>query len=516
MPKWLENTVFYEIYPQSFNDTNGDGVGDINGITEKLDYIKDLGCNAIWLNPCFDSPFMDAGYDVRDYKKVALRYGTNEDLVRCFSEAHKKGMHILLDLVPGHTSDKHPWFLESKKACKNAFSNRFIWTDSAWNRSAGFSSISGLSERDGCYILNFFASQPALNYGFNKITESWQLPYTHPDCISTRNAMKEVMRFWLALGCDGFRVDMARSLVKNDPEYQATCEVWRDILGDVRQDYSEMVAVSEWSDPPSAINEARFDMDFYLNRKGNGWYELFRKTDSDGSALSFFSKEGKGNVMPFVEEYFSWYEKTKEHGYISLLTCNHDTPRLTRNYDVTELKLAYAFIFTMPGVPFLYYGDEIGMKYFDLVSVEGGYERTGTRTPMQWDADKPNQGFSEAPSSALYLPVDQHENAPNVKKQELDKTSLLHFVREIISLRRANPDLGSKANLEFLYAKAYEYPLVYRRGDLVIGLNPSKKDVAIALSIEGIPLYSLGSSALQNGHLFMGSQSFVVFNTQKD
>ncbi|WP_320128646.1 alpha-amylase family glycosyl hydrolase [uncultured Sphaerochaeta sp.] len=511
MPKWLENSVFYEIYPQSFNDTNGDGIGDINGITEKLDYIKDLGCNAIWVNPCFDSPFMDAGYDVRDYKKVAPRYGTNEDLVRCFSEAHKRDMHILLDLVPGHTSDTHPWFLESKKACKNEFTNRFIWTDSAWNRSVGFSSISGMSERNGCYILNFFASQPALNYGFNTITESWQLPYTHPDCIATRNAMKDVMRFWLALGCDGFRVDMARSLVKNDAQYQATCEVWRDILDDVRKDYPQMAAISEWSDPPLALDEAGFDMDFYLNQEGNGYHALFRKTDE-----SFFSKEGKGDAMPFVEEYLGWYEKSKDHGYISLLTCNHDTPRLTKAYDSTELKLAYAFVFTMPGIPFLYYGDEIGMQYVNLVSVEGGYERTGTRTPMQWNSGKPNQGFSEAPASALYLPVDQRKNAPTVENQELDKTSLLHFVREIISIRRANPDLGSTANLEFLYAKSHEYPLVYRRGNFVICLNPGKKDVTIALSVEGRPLYSLGRSVLQNGHLFMGGQSFVIFDTQKD
>ena len=111
---WLKNAVFYEIYPQSFYDSNNDGIGDINGITEKLDYIKDLGCNALWINPCFDSPFKDAGYDVRDYKKVAPRYGTNEDLVNLFEAAHKKGIHVLLDLVAGHTSEEHPWFRESQ------------------------------------------------------------------------------------------------------------------------------------------------------------------------------------------------------------------------------------------------------------------------------------------------------------------------------------------------------------------------------------------------------------------
>lgn len=121
MPGWLKNAVFYEIYPQSFYDSNGDGIGDINGIIQKLDYVKGLGCNAIWLNPVYDSPFMDAGYDVRDYKKVAPRYGTNEDLERLFKAAHEMGLKILLDLVPGHTSDTHPWFLEAKKPLKASF-----------------------------------------------------------------------------------------------------------------------------------------------------------------------------------------------------------------------------------------------------------------------------------------------------------------------------------------------------------------------------------------------------------
>ena len=141
MSKWLNNAVFYEIYPQSFNDTNGDGIGDFNGIIEKLDYIKELGCNAIWINPCFESPFGDAGYDVSDYCKAAPRYGTNEDLKRVFEEAHKRDMHVLLDLVPGHTSVEHKWFRESMKAEKNEFTDRYVWTDSIWEEPQGMSCI---------------------------------------------------------------------------------------------------------------------------------------------------------------------------------------------------------------------------------------------------------------------------------------------------------------------------------------------------------------------------------------
>lgn len=155
-PEWLNNAVFYEIYPQSFKDTNGDGIGDINGIITKLGYIKELGCNAIWLNPCFQSPFGDAGYDVEDYYTVAPRYGTNADLIHLFDEVHKYGMHIILDLVPGHTSVTHKWFVQSAKAEENEFSDRYIWTDSIWEEPEGMGCIRGISGRDGSCAVNFF------------------------------------------------------------------------------------------------------------------------------------------------------------------------------------------------------------------------------------------------------------------------------------------------------------------------------------------------------------------------
>ena len=140
---WLKNAVFYEIYPQTFYDTNGDGIGDLPGVIEKLPYVKSLGCNAIWMNPCFDSPFKDAGYDVRNYYKVAERYGTNEDLVRLFDEAHKLGIHILLDLVPGHTSEEHEWFQQSKQIEKNEYSSRYIWTKSVFEGAQPLPFIAG-------------------------------------------------------------------------------------------------------------------------------------------------------------------------------------------------------------------------------------------------------------------------------------------------------------------------------------------------------------------------------------
>ena len=151
-PEWLADATFYEIYPQSFQDTNADGIGDIPGIIKRLDYIKELGCNAIWLNPCFLSPFGDAGYDVEDYYTVAPRYGTNEDLAYLFEEAHKRDMHVILDLVPGHTAVTHKWFKESMKAKKNEYTDRYVWTDCIWEEPQGMHCIRGISDRDGSCV----------------------------------------------------------------------------------------------------------------------------------------------------------------------------------------------------------------------------------------------------------------------------------------------------------------------------------------------------------------------------
>ena len=194
---WLKDAIFYEIYPQSFYDTNGDGIGDIPGITAKLDYIRSLGCNALWINPWYDSPFKDAGYDVRDYKAIAPRYGTLEDARELFRAAHEKGIHVLLDLVAGHTSEEHRWFLERGREERNEVSDRYIWTDSAFTPADGLRFVGGEMPRDATYVINFFMCQPALNYGFRQITQPWQQNVNDPGPLATREAMKDVMRFWL-------------------------------------------------------------------------------------------------------------------------------------------------------------------------------------------------------------------------------------------------------------------------------------------------------------------------------
>lgn len=511
MPAWLENAVFYEIYPQSFYDSNDDGIGDIEGIIEKLPYIKDLGANALWINPCFDSPFMDAGYDVRNYKLVAPRYGTNDDLIRLFHEAHAASIRVLLDLVPGHTSYEHEWFKASAKAAPNEYTNRYIWTDSAWNAPQPYRFVNGMAERDGNFMINFFSSQPALNYGFHEITEPWQLPVTHPDCLATTESMKDVIAFWLDRGCDGFRVDMADSLVKNDDEKIATAGIWRDVRRMLDEKYPEAALVSEWSCPERAL-KCGFHADFYLDHTGKGYHSLFRKKDREtGMNESFFSREGKGDAAQFASEYSKDYNATKDDGYISFITGNHDTPRLRAFMEPDELKIAYAFLLTMPGVPFLYYGDEIGMRFINgLVSKEGGYSRTGTRTPMQWDRSA-NMGFSRAKTDELYLPTDAAPDAPDAESEAADPESLLNTVKDLIRLRKSESDLKGNGDFEFLYAKKKKYPLIYRRGGLVMIVNPSGMAAEAPVAVKGSVVFAIGDAPrLDGGRIAAAPLSFVV------
>lgn len=513
MTEWLKTAVFYEIYPQSFKDSNGDGIGDINGIIEKLDYIRELGCNAIWMNPCYDSPFKDAGYDVRDHKRVADRYGTVEDLRRLFEQVHARDMHILMDLVPGHTSEEHPWFIESGKKERNEYSDRYIWTDCWFQRAEGFPYIAGECERNGAYVLNYFKCQPALNYGFLHPGESWQKPIDHPACLATREAMINIMCYWLGEGCDGFRVDMADSLVKNDDEVKSgTCQVWSDMIRRVREKYPDAALVSEWNRPASAIGMAGFQMDFFLDWFGNGYNLLMRDYDDSGRDDSFFKKNSRRDIGDFLREYLPKYEAIKDKGLYCLITGNHDMVRAAYNLDERELKLAYAFLLTMPGAPFIYYGDEIGMRYQDLPGREGGYTRTGSRTPMQWD-DTRNHGFSEADPSLLYLPMDDGESAPTVAEQQKRKDSLYNTVRELLGIRRKMNAFAQHDNLEIMIAENGRRSFAYRRGELLMVCNPSDRVETLAVDAAGAaPIFVIGSVDIDSAGCMLGTQSFAILS----
>lgn len=497
-PQWVDNAVFYEVYPQSFYDTNGDGIGDLPGIIEKLDYIKSLHVNAIWLNPCFVSPMRDAGYDIADFYKVDPRYGTNQDMKKLFKEAHKRGIHVILDLVVGHTSIDHPWFKESAQQKENKFSNWYIWTkgiwscfnDNKWNSRL----IHGYGSRDGSFLPNFFWSQPALNFGFATQDAPWQLPVDHPACLAVREEMKKIMRFWLDMGADGFRVDMAGSIIRNDPDHKEKIRFWQEVRGMINKDYPEAFLVSEWSSPDIAL-KAGFHADFlHWFPEHNDLFRLegWKKSEwpQNKGKHSYFRKEGKGDITRFLGVVSAAMKKVDGHGYMSIPIDNHDMPRLNMDRDEIDLEIAHAFLLTMPGIPFLYYGDEIGMRQLEgdyLPIKEGCYPpRNGSRTPMQWTKGK-NFGFSKCKPNQTYLPMDPDPNAPNVNEQEKRPDSLLNRIRKLVELHANEKGLAAYAEFIPIYAEKNKYPLIFMRVNderkILVIINPSKKAYNVSIKL---------------------------------
>ncbi|MBK8475072.1 MAG: alpha-glucosidase C-terminal domain-containing protein [Opitutaceae bacterium] len=484
-PAWLENAVFYQIYPQTYRDSNGDGIGDLRGIIEKLPYLHELGVTALWLSPCYDSPFGDAGYDVADFYKVAPRYGTNDDLRALFAEAKKVGIRVMLDLVAGHTSNQCEWFRQSQRHERNPYTDWYIWNDNVWDWfTPGLQLVVGGAERAANYVPNFFHFQPALNYGFAQPDPKapWQQPITAPGPQAVRAELKKIMRFWFDLGAAGFRVDMAGSLVKNDPDGKATAALWAEFRAWMNTEYPDRAMVSEWSQPQIAIPNG-FHMDFLLPFAKPGYKALFRP---DGAAVPIFDRSGKNSIRTFLDEFEPLYTATRGQGFIAIPSGNHDTvPRLGNGRDPRDLAVAMAFLLTMPGVPFIYYGDELGLRALDgLPSKEGGYGRTGCRTPMQWDASA-NAGFSTASAAALYLPVDPAADRPNVAAELAYPDSALRATQQLIALRKAHPSLAASGDFQVLVAEKDRWPFVFRRakGDevIVVALNPTDQAVTATL-----------------------------------
>lgn len=514
--EWLKKAVFYNIYPQSFYDSNNDGIGDLKGICEKLDYVNYMGFNAIWINPFYESPFNDAGYDVTDFYKVAKRYGTIEDFQKLCKKAHELGIKVCVDLVAGHTSMECEWFKQSQKSKEGEYANRYIWTNDWLVCPENF--IAGYGERNGCYMKNFFYCQPALNYGYANVEEPWQLPMNHPDCRKTKQELVNIMEFWIKQGCDGFRVDLADSLIKNDPDKSGIKVFWAEIRQMFDTKYPDCVLISEWSDPAVSI-DAGFHVDFLLHTNYPIYTKLFRAEEGRNvidtyCGDSFFSKDGKGDINDSLNDYIDLYNHTKGRGYISMPTGNHDLPRVSYMRDKRDLELVYVFLLTMPGVPFVYYGDEIGMRYIkDLQSKEGGYTRTGSRTPMQWDSSQ-NAGFSHANSDKLYLPCDENYKQINVKAQIEDENSLLNIMRSLIKLRQSSEALSADGDVEFLNRENRGYPLVYKRmggnEEYLICINPSGKCQQFEITLCADVIMQRGDVTISKEKIVMEPTSYAI------
>lgn len=484
-PAWLADAVFYQIYPQSFADSGGDGIGDFNGIAEHLDHLAWLGVNTVWLNPCFVSPFRDAGYDVADYLNMAPRYGSNDEFAKLVDEARRHRIRVLLDLVAGHTSTAHPWFTAS---ANDPDDHRYIWAPEG--RPDGF--VPSPGTRPGAYLPNFFDSQPALNFGYARENpaEPWRQPVDAEGPRANRAALRSIMDHWLRLGVSGFRVDMASSLVKDDPDRSATTRIWSELRHWLDATHPEAVLLSEWGEPEVSV-PAGFHADFFLQFGGptdglalrSLWSNGAGTVDENWAPLDcFFDADGRGSPRPFVEAWQRASTAVGGKGFISLPTANHDFSRLNCGPRTAEqLPAAFAFQLTWPTLPAIYYGDEIGMRYIDgLPDKEGSvlgprYNRAGSRTPMQWD-DTENAGFSSAPADDLYLPIDPAPDRPTVAAQRADEASLLHLVRRLVRLRTTTPELGSGGSVEVLHMGC---PFVYLRGGRYLAvINPRRQEAS--------------------------------------
>lgn len=513
---WLEDAVFYEIYPQSFADSNGDGIVDLPGVIAHLDHLAWLGVNTIWFNPCFASPFRDAGYDVSDYLCIAPRYGTNDDMATLVEAARARGIRIVLDLVAGHTSVAHQWFQHS---AADPDDHRYIWSD---RPGPGFVASSG--PRPGYYLKNFFDEQPAINFGYARLhpDEPWRQLPDAPGPRTNRAALREIIVFWLDKGVAGFRVDMAFSLVKDDPNLDATTALWHEIREWMDTAYPDAVLLPEGAHtaPSDWGQRGGFHADFFLvihpahsalfNNGGAG--TLFWLTDHEHC---FFDADGPvaGQTLgTFLRLWNEHRAATAPDRMIVMGSADYDYSRLACGTRTAEqLGAAFAFLFTWGSIPCIYYGDEIGMRYLpDLPDHEGsicspGYNRAGCRTPMQWDGSA-NAGFSTADAAALYLPIDPDPHRPTVAAQRDDEASVLHAVRRLVALRRATPALGPRSPIEVLHPG---YPLVYLRGGThLVVINPRREPASVTLALARRPTVGVEVQGVRLGDGYVDADGF--------
>ncbi|HOA25045.1 MAG TPA: maltose alpha-D-glucosyltransferase [Aggregatilineales bacterium] len=460
---WFHDAIFYELYIRAYKDTDGDGHGDLRGVIEKLDYVKSLGVDCIWLLPMYPSPLKDDGYDIADYYNIHPDYGTLEDFELLLEEAHARGLRIITDLVVNHTSDQHEWFIESRSSRESPKRDWYVWSDTdqryAEARVIFLDTLDSnwtYDEATGQYYWHrFYPSQPDLNY----------------DNPEVQQAMLDVMHFWLDKGIDGFRVDAVPYLYEREgtncenlPETHQYLKRMRHELDDRG---SDAVLLCEANQPPQEVVEYLGDGDefhmafnfpvmpriFMALRSGDATKlrEIIAQTPPipPGTTWCNFLRNHDELTLEMVtpeERQWMWEQYAPEPRMrLNLGIRRRLAPLLDNNMD--KILLANRIMFSLPGAPIIYYGDEIGMG--DNIYLP---DRDGVRTPMQWDAS-PNAGFSDAPPDKLYAPVIDDPiygyQTVNVAAQEEDPNSLLNRMRTLISLRKRHPAFA-RGDFEFL------------------------------------------------------------------
>lgn len=446
--QWWQAGIIYQIYPRSFQDSNGDGIGDLPGILKRLDYLQELGITAIWLSPIFPSPMADFGYDISDYQSISPLFGSMADFDALVEEVHNRGMKLILDLVPNHTSDKHPWFLESRSSRDNPKRDWYIWQDALpdgsvpnnWLSVFGGSGWEWDEPTQQYYYHAFLKEQPDLN---------WRNP-------AVQEAMLDVMRFWLDKGVDGFRIDVMWHLIKDknlrdnpaNPNYQPHMATYEQLLPVYSTDQPEVHEL---------VMQMRHLLDTYDDRLMIG--EIYLPINQ---LVAYYGIDGKGAHLPFnfqllllpwearqIAAAIDQYEGALPvQGWPNWVLGNHDQPRITSRIGKEQARVAALLLLTLRGTPTIYYGDEIGMRdvpiQFDEVQDPQGLNmpdknlsRDPGRTPMQWNRNT-NAGFTDG---TPWLRLGRDFGRENVYRQQEDPYSMLTFYKRLIKLRQQEPAL---------------------------------------------------------------------------
>lgn len=445
---WWQTGIIYQIYPRSFQDSNGDGIGDLQGIMQRLDYLQWLGVTAVWISPIYPSPMADFGYDISDYCGIHPLFGTMDDFDALLKQIHNRGMKLILDLVPNHTSDQHPWFLESKSSRDNPKRDWYIWRDAKpdgappnnWLGVFGGSGWEWDAATQQYYYHAFLKEQPDLN---------WRNP-------EVQQAMLDVMRFWLNKGVDGFRIDVMWHLIKDEqlrdnppnPDYQPHMATYEQLLPVYSTDQPEVHDI---------VRKMRGVLDEFDDRMMIG--EIYLPVHK---LVTYYGQDLKGAHLPFNFQLLSlnWnareiataidmYEGTlPAGGWPNWVLGNHDQPRITSRVGLHQARVAAMLLLSLRGTPTIYYGEEIGMRdvpvpFEEVQDPQGlnmpdkNLSRDPSRTPMQWDSS-PNAGFSTAKP---WLRIDKYYKKLNVATQKDNPCSMLSFYKKMIHFRQNNPSL---------------------------------------------------------------------------
>lgn len=464
---WFKDAIFYEVHVRSFFDSNSDGIGDFKGLTEKLDYLVDLGIDCIWLMPFYQSPLKDDGYDTSDFHKVHHDYGTIKDFRRFLKSAHKRNIKVIADLIFNHTSDQHPWFLDAKSSKKSKKRKYYVWSD---------------TEEKYKQASIIFHNVETSNWTYDKVTKQyyWHRFFSHqPDLNyenpTVRNTMLRVVNYWLDIGLDGFRCDAAPYLYEKEgtkcEDLPETHAFFNEVRKKVDAKFKDKILLAEANLWPSDVCK-------YFG-KGDEFHMAFHFPLMPRIFMSLRQENSKPIIdiikqTPSIPESCQWGLFLRNHDELTLATVTDDerdymykeyakenkmklflgirrrlAPLL--NNGRRQIELLNSLLLTMPGSPIIYYGDEIGMG--DNIYLG---DRNSVRTPMQWTSDR-NGGFSKADSAKLYSPVNSDPvygyQSINVEAQNRTETSFLNWMKRLIKTRKKYSSVFGRGSMEFLTSK---------------------------------------------------------------